>query len=112
MLRGRPECHEARQDPQPGKNWKSGKQAATPKGDDLGELTSKKQAAALQDQRQCSVFIWGQACAWALAICLVAATAVAQQTTPPVDLVTAIALILSVLLLAYLTLTLLFPEKF
>src|ERR1035441_1520239 len=46
MLRGRPECHEARQDPQPGKNWKSGKQAATPKGDDLGELTSKKQAGA------------------------------------------------------------------
>src|ERR1017187_5489603 len=83
MLRGRPECHEARQDPQPGKNWKSGKQAATPKGDDLGELTSKKQAAALQDQRQCSVFIWGQACAWALAICLAAATAAAQQTTPP-----------------------------
>jgi K+-transporting ATPase KdpF subunit len=29
-----------------------------------------------------------------------------------IDLVTAIALILSVLLLAYLTLTLLFPEKF
>ena len=49
----------------------------------MGELTSKKQAAALQDQRQCSVFIWGQACAWALAICLAAATAAAQQTTPP-----------------------------
>jgi K+-transporting ATPase KdpF subunit len=29
-----------------------------------------------------------------------------------IDIVTAIALILSVLLLAYLTLTLLFPEKF
>ena len=49
----------------------------------MGELTSKKQAAALQDQRQCSVFMWGQACAWALAICLAAATAAAQQTTPP-----------------------------
>jgi hypothetical protein len=83
MLRGRPECHEARQDPQPGKNWKSGKQAATPKGDDLGELTSKKQAAALQDQRQCAVFVWGQVCAWAVALCLAATTAAAQQTTPP-----------------------------
>jgi K+-transporting ATPase KdpF subunit len=30
----------------------------------------------------------------------------------PIDLVTAIALVLSVLLLGYLTLTLLYPEKF
>ena len=49
----------------------------------MGELTSKKQAAALQDQRQCAVFVWGQVCAWAVALCLAATTAAAQQTTPP-----------------------------
>ncbi len=49
----------------------------------MGELTSKKQAAALQDQRQCAVFVCGQVCAWAVALCLAAASATAQQTTPP-----------------------------
>lgn len=49
----------------------------------MGELTSKKQATALQDHRQCAVFVCGHVCAWAVALCLAASTAAAQQTTPP-----------------------------
>ncbi|HEV2486345.1 MAG TPA: hypothetical protein VGT08_12505 [Terracidiphilus sp.] len=49
----------------------------------MGELTSMQQAGAGTNQNKCAIFGWGQVCAWAVALCLAAAPAAAQQTAPP-----------------------------